>query len=51
LGDELRGEIAGTARSLSTAIEETNIHIRALHEDTIQRIATMREGRRTGRKK
>jgi hypothetical protein len=51
LGDELRGEIADAARSLRTAIEETNTHMRALHEDTIQRIATMREGRRTRRKK
>jgi predicted phage gp36 major capsid-like protein len=35
LGDDLRGEIAGAVKSVTTAIEETNTHMRMLHEETL----------------
>jgi hypothetical protein len=47
----LRGEIAGAVTTLVQAIADTNTHMRALHEDALNRIATLGEGRRRPKKR
>jgi len=47
----LRGEIAGAVTTLTKAIADTNVHMRALHEDALSRIATMGEGRQARKKR
>jgi CHASE3 domain sensor protein len=47
----LREAIAETSTSLREAIAETNTQMRMLHEETLTRIATIGEGRRTGRRR
>jgi hypothetical protein len=50
LRDEMRSEFSATRRDLTDRMEslfETNQrHMRTLHEDLVQRIATINEGRR-----
>ena len=47
----LRGEIAAAVTTLVKAIDDTNTHMRALHEDALSRIATVGEGRRPRKKR
>jgi hypothetical protein len=46
-----RGELAAAVTTLSEAIADTNTHMRALHEDTLSRIATVGEGRQARKKR
>ena len=48
---ELRADIAAAVASLREAIKETNTHMRMLHEETLTRIATVGEGRKTGKRR
>ena len=48
---DMRAEIAGAVATLRQAIDETNTHMRALHEEALSRIATIGEGRRARRKR
>jgi hypothetical protein len=55
---DMRGEIAAAVATLrqaidgtNKAIEETNTHMRALHEEALSRIAAIGEGRRARRKR
>ena len=55
---DMRGEIAAAVVTLRQALDETNkaigdtnTHMRALHEETLSRIATIGEGRRVRRKR
>ena len=48
---DMRGEIAAAVTTLRRAIDETNMHMRALHEEALSRIATIDEGRRARRKR
>ena len=48
---EFRGELAGAVTTLVQAIADTNTHMRALHEDALNRIATLGEGRRRPKKR
>lgn len=48
---EFRLGIASAVASFREALSETNAQMRTLHEDAIQRIATIGEGRRIKRKK
>lgn len=45
---ELRAVVVAAVTSLREAIADTNTHMRVLHEETLARIATVGEGRRTG---
>ena len=46
-----RGELAAAVTTLSQAIADTNTHMRVLHEDTLSRIATIGEGRKSRKKR
>jgi uncharacterized coiled-coil DUF342 family protein len=48
---DMRGEFAAAVTTLRRAIDETNTHMRALHEEALSRIATIGEGRRARRKR
>ena len=45
-----RGELAAPVTTLSQAIADKKTHMRVLHEDTLSRIATIGEGRKSRRK-
>ena len=48
---DMRGEIAAAVATLRQAIDQTNTHMRALHEEALSRIARISEGRRPRRKR
>jgi hypothetical protein len=45
LRDEMRGEFSAVRHEMRSLIETTNTQMRVLHEDVIDRIATLGEGR------
>ena len=51
LRTDMRGEIAAAVATLRQAIDQTNAHMRALHEEALSRIATIGEGRRARKKR